>query len=51
MLGCLAFTGLSCLGLLNFTEENNPFYLWVPDNSDSVENNKWIAENYPTDSR
>ena len=29
-------------GLINFYAENNPFKLWIPENSDFVENNEWL---------
>lgn len=47
----LALTGLSCIGLLNYYEENNAFKLWIPSGSDFVKNNEWLQENFPPDIR
>ena len=34
-----------------YEEENNPYNLWIPQDSDSVQNNKWLSENFPRDER
>lgn len=48
---CVVFSGLCGLGLLNYTEENNAFRLWIPSDSAFVKNYEWLQENYPPDSR
>ena len=48
---CLCAAALCGVGLLEFTEETNPFELWVPTGSDVVENNAWLQENFPTTAR
>lgn len=37
--------------LLIIRSENNAFKLWIPDNSDFVENNDWLETNAPMDAR
>ena len=49
--GCLIFCGLSALGLLNYTEENNAFRLWIPTDSAFVTNYEWLLQNYPPNVR
>jgi len=43
--------GLCAIGLINYTEENNAFKLWIPTNSDFYKNNIWLEENFPPDNR
>ena len=50
-LGCLLATGLSIVGIVRYTTENNAFRLWIPDNSDFVENYNWLEQNSPPDVR
>jgi len=48
---CLISCGLCGIGLLNFSEENNAFKLWIPSNSDFYKNNEWLEKNFPPDNR
>ena len=50
-LGCLLATGLSIVGIVRYTTENNAFRLWIPDNSDFVENYNWLEQNSSPDVR
>jgi len=50
-LACLFATGLSIIGILRYTTENNAFRLWIPDNSDFVANYNWLEQNSPPDVR
>ena len=51
ILACLLATGLSIIGILRYTTENNAFRLWIPDNSDFVANYNWLEQNSPPDVR
>ena len=51
ILACLAICGLSGLGLLNMTTENNNLMLFVPTTSDFYLNNIWLTENHPPELR
>ena len=48
---CILATGLSVIGILRYTTENNAFRLWIPDNSDFVANYNWLEKNSPPDVR
>ena len=37
--------------MINYRTENNAFKLWIPDNSDFVENFAWLEKNSPPDIR
>ena len=50
-LGCLLATGISIVGIVRYTTENNAFRLWIPDNSDFVANYNWLEQNSPPDVR
>ncbi len=39
------------IGLLNFTAENRPTKLWIPQDSGFVENSEWLQDNFPHDLR
>ena len=43
--------GLALIGMINYRTENNAFKLWIPDNSDFVENFAWLEKNSPPDTR
>ncbi len=49
--GCLILSGLCGIGLINYTEENNAFRLWIPEESEFVKNYEWLQKNYPPDAR
>ena len=49
--GCLVFSGLCGIGLINYTEENNAFRLWIPKDSSFVKNYEWLQKNFPPDAR
>ena len=49
--GCLLFTGLCGIGLINYTEENNAFRLWIAKDSQFVKNYEFLVKNYPQDVR
>jgi len=43
---------LSCsLGLLRFKTENNPYKLWIPQDSDYIRDQEWLWQNFPDDIR
>ena len=48
---CFIVSGLFAIGLLNYQPEANPYKLWIPKNSDYVQNTDWLWKNYPPDSR
>ena len=48
---CLLITGLALIGMINYRTENNAFKLWIPDNSDFVENFAWLEEHSPPEIR
>ena len=50
-IGCIIFSGFCGIGLINFTEENNAFRLWIPQDSSFAKNYGWLQENFPPDSR
>lgn len=39
------------IGLLNFTAENRPTKLWIPQDSGFVQNSEWLQENFPNEIR
>jgi len=47
----LMIPALSCIGLLKFKTENNPYKLWIPQNSDYLRNHEWLWEHFPDDIR
>ena len=47
----LLIPALSYIGLLKFKTENNPYKLWIPQNSDYLRNHEWLWENFPDDIR
>ena len=49
--GCLVFSGLCGIGLINYTEENNAFRLWISKDSQFVHNYEFLVKNYPQDIR
>ena len=49
--GCLLFTGLCGIGLINYTTENNAFRLWIAKDSQFVKNYEFLVQNYPQDVR
>ena len=51
MVSCFIVTGLVLIGMINYRTENNAFKLWIPDNSEFVENNEWLETNAPLDLR
>ena len=51
MASCLLVTGLALIGMVNYRTENNAFKLWIPDNSDFVENFAWLEEHSPPEMR
>ena len=51
MISCLLVTGLALIGMINYRTENNAFKLWIPDNSDFVENFAWLEEHSPPEMR
>jgi len=48
---CVVTAGTFALGLLNFTTENRPMKLWIPQDSGFVENSDWLQEHFPNDIR
>ncbi len=48
---CVVVCGLLGIGVLEYHEEANPYKLWIPQNSDFVQNTDWLWDNYPPDSR
>ena len=48
---CLIFSGLCGIGLINYSEENNAFRLWIPKDSSFVKNYEWLQKNFPPDAR
>jgi len=48
---CLIIPSLSAIGLVNFKTENNPYKLWIPQDSDYLRNHEWLWENFPPDIR
>ncbi|XP_068204511.1 patched domain-containing protein 3-like isoform X1 [Palaemon carinicauda] len=51
IVACLALTGLCSIGLINFTVEERPFKLWIPQNSDFMTVMAWQKENFPAEYR
>ena len=51
ILGCFVIAGLSAIGLLEYRTENNAFKLWIPDNSEFLENYNFLQEKFPPDTR
>uniref|UniRef100_A0A2P2I6N8 Niemann-Pick C1 protein-like n=1 Tax=Hirondellea gigas TaxID=1518452 RepID=A0A2P2I6N8_9CRUS len=51
IVACFVFTGLCCLGFLNFFMETRPEKLWIPQESDHVMAMSWRAENFPSKQR
>lgn len=51
IIGSLFICGLCTLGLFKYTEEGNPYKLWIPQESDFVKNSEWLWENFPPDLR
>ncbi|KAK4313685.1 hypothetical protein Pmani_014974 [Petrolisthes manimaculis] len=51
ILGCVCVTAICSLGFLNFTPENRPEKLWIPQNSDFVKILEWQKQNFPPDQR
>ena len=47
----LLATGLCSIGFIWFYSEVDPYKLWVPRGSDSVQDDKWLKENFPPDTR
>ncbi|XP_043207337.1 protein patched homolog 3-like [Amphibalanus amphitrite] len=47
----LAITVACGIGLLNFHQENRPFKLWIPQDSDFVKTYDWMQDNYPREFR
>jgi len=47
----LLIPALSTIGLLKFKTENNPYKLWIPQNSDYLRNHEWLWEHFPDDIR
>jgi len=47
----LLIPALSSIGLLKFKTENNPYKLWIPQDSDYLRNHEWLWENFPDDIR
>ena len=43
--------GLSGIGLIKYTPENNAFRLWIPEDSAFVDNYQWLLKNYPPNVR
>ncbi|XP_046631548.1 uncharacterized protein LOC124311207 [Daphnia pulicaria] len=39
------------IGLLNFTAENRPTKLWIPQDSGFVHNSEWLQEHFPNEIR
>jgi len=48
---CLVVAGSFSLGLLNFTAENRPLKLWIPQESGFVKNSEWLQDHFPNDMR
>jgi len=48
---CVLTAGAFSLGLLNFTTENRPLKLWIPQDSGFVKNSDWLLDNFPNDIR
>ena len=48
---CLTIPGLLAIGILNYSPEANPFKLWIPPDSDFVQNTNWLWKNFPPDTR
>ncbi|XP_071523040.1 patched domain-containing protein 3-like isoform X2 [Panulirus ornatus] len=48
---CVVLTGCFSLGLINFTVEERPFKLWIPQNSDFIKVMDWQKKNYPAEFR
>ena len=48
---CLIACGLCGIGLIEFYAEGNVYKLWIPTNTDFVEDSEWLAENFPPDKR
>ncbi|RXG52107.1 Patched domain-containing protein 3 [Armadillidium vulgare] len=44
---CLVLTFLSGLGMINLVQENRPFKLWIPHNSDFVKALDWQSDHFP----
>jgi len=47
----LLIPALSAIGLLNFRTENNPYKLWIPQDSDYLRNHEWLWAHFPDDIR
>lgn len=48
IVGCLIFTSICGLGLVNFTLENRPDKLWIPRDSSFALNTEWLRDNFPS---
>ncbi|XP_053626283.1 patched domain-containing protein 3-like isoform X3 [Cherax quadricarinatus] len=48
---CVIITASFSTGLLNFTMEDRPFKLWIPQDSDFIKVMEWQKENYPAEFR
>ena len=51
IVGVLITAGTCSIGLVNFTTENRPTKLWIPQDSGFVENTEWLQNNFPNDIR
>lgn len=51
ILGSILVAATCAIGLLNFTAENRPTKLWIPQDSGFVENSEWLQQNFPNDIR
>ncbi|XP_023328081.1 Niemann-Pick C1 protein [Eurytemora carolleeae] len=47
----LVIPGLCAIGLLRLEQENNPYKLWIPQDSDYIRNHEWLWQNFPDDIR
>ena len=48
---CVILCGLFSIGLITYKPETNPYKLWIPSDSDFVQNTNWLWSKYPPDTR
>ena len=51
IVSCCLITATCAIGMLNFTAENRPTKLWIPQDSGFVEHTDWLQDNFPNDMR
>lgn len=48
IVACILITIICGIGLLTFTPENRPDKLWIPWNSEFVQDTDWLNQNFPS---